>query len=88
MSKTYVIEMVETKVVDKVTCNKCGKSDENVFIDLSPIEIIFGYGSKRDGEFIQFDLYAECIEEFISTFKVPVETMNLEESESDNADAE
>lgn len=63
-------------VPTNITCNKCGIHHKitgqpndykaNKFQD---IVLHFGYGSKFDGETIEFDLCDDCIEELIKSFK-------------------
>ena len=88
MTKTYVEEVKKVKVVDSTICNKCGKTDDGGFVDMSGFEVLFGYGSKRDGDCIKFDLCSECVEELINSFKIPAELINPERSEVYSTDAE
>jgi hypothetical protein len=65
-----------------VKCNQCGKEFSNAeeeFYDSEEIvpdvvhqfKISFGYGSKFDGNSIQFDLCDECLEKLKNSFVVP-----------------
>ena len=61
----------ETKVIDKIICNKCGK--EIVEADVLSVEKRWGYFSEKDNEVHSFDLCEKCYDELISTFQIPIE---------------
>ncbi len=67
-------KMRETKGVEKVICNKCGK--EIVEADVLDVEKRWGYFSNKDNEVHRFDLCEACYDEFISTFEIPIEIEN------------
>lgn len=66
----------EQEVIDKMYCNKCGKTiqiendilKEAVFSGANS----WGYFSKKDGEMHEFDICEECYDAFVGSFKVPV----------------
>jgi len=70
-------KMQETKEVDKIICNKCGK--EIVVRNGVPEEDTFsaqkrwGYFSEKDNEVHEIDLCEECYDKWIATFAIPVE---------------
>lgn len=70
-------KMQETKEVEKIICNKCGKeiivkngmSEEDVL----SVEKRWGYFSSKDNEVHGFDLCEECYDRWIETFAIPIE---------------
>lgn len=70
-------QIKETKEVNKIICNKCGKeipavngrAEEGVF----SVNYTWGYFSEKDGEKHTFDLCESCYDEMLATFIVPVE---------------
>lgn len=67
--RQYRIE--ETKVIDKIICNKCGKEIEAA--DALSVQKRWGYFSEKDNEVHNFDLCEECYDELVATFQIPVE---------------
>jgi len=70
---------IKEKEINSITCNKCKKKFKKKNIEFSPItefKFDFGYGSKRDGEEIYFDLCDECVDEFINSFKIKPKIKN------------
>ncbi|WP_282924157.1 hypothetical protein [Mediterraneibacter massiliensis] len=71
-------QVKETKEIKKIICNKCGKeipvingrAEEGVF----SVDHTWGYFSEKDGEKHIFDLCESCYDEWIRTFRIPVET--------------
>ena len=71
-------QVKETKEIKKFICNKCGKeipvingrAEEGVF----SVDHTWGYFSEKDGEKHIFDLCESCYDEWIRTFRIPVET--------------
>ena len=61
----------ETKVIDKIICNKCGK--EIVEADALSVDKRWGYFSEKDNEVHKFDLCEECYDELVSKFQIPIE---------------
>ena len=66
----------ETKEVEKIICNKCGKEIvvENGIARDDVLEVTkrWGYFSHKDNQVHKFDLCEECYDELISTFQIPV----------------
>ena len=70
-------QMKETKEVNKIICNKCGKeipvingqAEEGVF----SVDYTWGYFSEKDGEKHSFDLCETCYDELLRSFMVPAE---------------
>ena len=68
---------IEENVLEQVVCNKCGRPlkviegylKEGAFC----VEYSFGYFSKRDGLRHSFDLCEECYQQWIDSFRIPVE---------------
>lgn len=67
-------KLQETKAVEKIICNKCGK--EIVEADVLSVDKRWGYFSNKDNEVHHFDLCEECYNEMISTFQIPIEIEN------------
>ncbi|WP_340032587.1 hypothetical protein NSQ20_12035 [Paenibacillus sp. FSL K6-1122] len=77
------VEVTETKdvvVSESVRCNRCGEQYENVYCDserfignwdamIQSFKFAFGYGSKFDGEYWEFDLCEICLESIFKDFK-------------------
>lgn len=67
----------ETKEVEKIICNKCGKEilvkngmpEEDVLF----VQKRWGYFSDKDNEVHEFDLCEACYDELLSTFAIPAE---------------
>ena len=71
-------KMQETKVIDKIICNKCGKEilvkNEIPEADVLSVQKRWGYFSEKDNEVHSFDLCEECYDELVATFRIPVDT--------------
>ena len=74
--RQYHTELRETKELEKIICNKCGK--EIVVTrgipqeDVLDIEKRWGYFSEKDGQTDRFDICEDCYEEWIESFLLPV----------------
>jgi len=73
--KTY--KKIKKKIIEKkiqsITCNGCGKKVEGEYSEMSKIESFshtFGYGSKRDGDKVEFDLCEKCVDRIFKQFKI------------------
>lgn len=70
-------KMQETKEVEKIICNKCGKEivvkSGMTEEDVLSIQKRWGYFSNKDNEMHEFDLCEECYDQWIATFTIPVE---------------
>lgn len=70
-------QIKETKEVNKIVCNKCGReipvvngrAEEGVF----SVDYTWGYFSEKDGEKHSFDLCETCYDEILHSFTVPAE---------------
>lgn len=70
-------QMKETKEINKIICNKCGKEisvkhgleQEGVF----RADYKWGYFSEKDGERHSFDLCESCYDEMLRGFSIPAE---------------
>lgn len=72
--RQYQVEMKETKEIEKIICNKCGKE---IIIskgvpqeDYLAVEKRWGYHSSKDNQVDCFDLCEECYDEFVGGFKI------------------
>ena len=69
-------KLKETKEIDKIFCNKCGKeiAMENGMLkeDILEIEKRWGYFSDKDNQTDSFDLCEACYDDFIAGFKIPI----------------
>ncbi len=70
-------KMQETKEVEKIICNKCGKE---ILVkngmpeeDVLSVQKRWGYFSGKDNEVHEFDLCEDCYDEWIKTFSIPAE---------------
>lgn len=67
----------EMKQVEKIVCNKCGKEiivKNGILVEeVLSVQKRWGYFSNKDNEVHEFDLCEECYDEWIETFKIPVE---------------
>ena len=74
--RQYHTELRETKELEKIICNKCGK--EIVVTrgipqeDVLDIEKQWGYFSEKDGQTDRFDICEDCYEEWIESFLITV----------------
>ena len=74
--RQYHTELRETKELEKIICNKCGK--EIVVArgipqkDVLEIEKQWGYFSEKDGQTDCFDICEDCYEEWIESFLIPI----------------
>ena len=70
-------KMQETREVEKIICNKCGKEIivKNGILeeDVLSVQKRWGYFSNKDNEMHEFDLCEECYDKWIETFMIPIE---------------
>lgn len=70
-------KMQESKTITKIICNKCGKeinwSGNVQSQDVLSVDKRWGYFSEKDNEVHHFDLCEACYDEFVKTFRIPVE---------------
>ncbi len=66
----------ETKEVDKIFCNKCGREiamkGNRLEEDILEVEKRWGYFSKKDNQVDSFDLCEQCYDEFVAAFTIPI----------------
>lgn len=72
--RQYKIQLAETREVEKIICNKCGK-EIAVYKgvpaeDVLEVEKRWGYFSEKDNRVDQFDLCEACYDELIESFKI------------------
>lgn len=75
--RQYKYKIQETKEVEKIICNKCGK-EIAVKNNIAEEEVLsvqkqWGYFSKKDNEVHKFDLCESCYDAFIQSFQIPIE---------------
>ena len=67
--RQYHTTVKETKEIDKIICNRCGRSIP--VIQGVPRER-WGYFSEKDNRLDEFDLCEQCYDEIISEFKIKI----------------
>lgn len=72
--RQYSTSLKETKEVEKIICNKCGKEIPVLRgvpqEDILEVEKRWGYFSNKDNRVDQFDLCEDCYDEFIKSFRI------------------
>ena len=72
--RQYRTENKETKELDKIICNKCGKEIEVIRgvaqEDYLTVEKRWGYFSNKDNQEDVFDLCEDCYDELVASFKI------------------
>ena len=75
--RRYGTSLKETKEIEKLVCNKCGKEIPVVGgvprEDVLEVEKRWGYFSGKDNQTDRFDLCEECYDEFVRSFKIKPE---------------
>ena len=75
--RQYRIKMIETKELEKMICNKCGKEIAVEYGEPAEgvlhVDCTWGYYSEKDGQRHRFDLCESCYDELLSSFQIPVE---------------
>lgn len=70
-------KMQETKEIEKVICNKCGKeivvNNGVAQEDVLSVEKRWGYFSEKDNEIHRFDLCEACYDKMVTAFLIPLE---------------
>jgi len=73
--QTETKTITEEKVTS-ITCNCCGKVVEGETVeydsDITELNISFGYGSRFDTNQWNMDICDDCLEKWVSTFKLPI----------------
>ena len=68
----YKEENIKTMVPQETVCDKCGESVEHD--DLIEIRYQYGYGSDKDGDYIETDICIGCLEKIIKKEDIAVRT--------------
>lgn len=75
--RQYREELKETREIQKIICNKCGKEIPVVkgvpAEDYLEVEKRWGYHSEKDNQVDRFDLCEECYDELVKSFKIKIE---------------
>ena len=87
----YKDEQITQKVPSKMVCDRCGLETSDRYgggvgvgeIDMIEIRHEYGYGSKKDGEYIEFDLCEKCLDETINEMNIKVREYKNDLSEND-----
>ena len=66
----------ETKEINKIICNKCGREiaavNGRLTEDVLSVDKRWGYFSEKDKQVDSIDLCEKCYDEFVATFLLPV----------------
>jgi Fe2+ or Zn2+ uptake regulation protein len=69
-------KLKETKEINKIFCNKCGKeiamNHGRLEEDVLSVDKRWGYFSNKDNQVDSFDLCEKCYDEFVATFTIPI----------------
>lgn len=69
-------KVIETKEIDKIYCNKCGREiamEGGILTEeILEVEKRWGYFSAKDNQVDSFDLCEKCYDEWIATFTIPI----------------
>lgn len=72
--RQYNTSLKETKEIEKIICNKCGKEIPVLGgvpqEDVLEVKKRWGYFSSKDNRVDQFDLCEDCYDEFIRSFRI------------------
>ena len=72
--RQYIISQKETKEIDKIVCNQCGKEIPMIKgvarEDYLSVEKCWGYFSEKDGQTDSFDLCEDCYDKLVASFKI------------------
>ncbi len=75
--RQYTTSLKETKEVEKIICNKCGKEIPVLrgvpSEDVLEVEKRWGYFSGKDNRVDRFDLCEECYDALIESFCVTIQ---------------
>lgn len=74
--RQYKTTLKETKEIEKIICNKCGKVIEVVGgvpqEDFLSVEKRWGYFSEKDNQVDSFELCETCYDEFVAGFQIQI----------------
>ena len=68
----YKTETKSIKVLDSITCDRCNKDITDLSNDVIEVRHEFGFGSEVDGEFWEFDLCEDCLNDTITQMNIRV----------------
>ena len=69
-------EVTETKFLPQETiCDRCGRSKKD-YEDFIEIRHEYGYGSSKDGDYIEADICEDCLQEIFRKFNINSRTYN------------
>lgn len=75
--RQYRVQTEETKTLEKIICNKCGKEiriekgvPQEDYLEVSKR---WGYHSRKDNEVECFDICEDCYDEFTGQFRINIE---------------
>lgn len=75
--RQYCTEQRQTKELEKIICNKCGKEIPVVRgvpgEDVLEVEKRWSYHSRKDNRVDRFDLCEDCYDELVSEFQIQIE---------------
>lgn len=67
----------------EVVCNCCGntiKTSKGIVMEgVLPVNADWGYFSQKDGEVHRFDVCEHCYNQWITSFKIPIEVVRKNE---------
>ena len=74
--RQYRKEIEETKKIEKIICNKCGREIEVKGgvpqEDVLEVNKRWGYFSRKDNQIDQVDLCEDCYDELVKSFQIKV----------------
>lgn len=74
--RQYHTTVKETKEIDKIICNRCGRSIPVIKgvprEDVLEVSKRWGYFSEKDNRLDEFDLCEQCYDEIVSEFKIKI----------------
>ena len=70
----YKKELKEVQTEEIIICDRCGLEDKvwSPMSDMLEIRHHFGYGSRRDGAYIEADICEKCFDEIVKSFHINV----------------
>jgi len=72
----YKTKKVQKEVEDIIICDRCGTEQKihHLLTDIDFIEIRhqYGYGSPKDGDYIEADIYETCFDEVVRDSNINV----------------
>ena len=75
--RQYIVNQKETKEIDKIICNQCGKEIPVIKgvarEDYLSVEKQWGYFSKKDLQIHRFCICESCYDQLTESFAIPLE---------------